>query len=106
MFDHAVLNPIAVTMNAVPVTPGGLGVTEGAFAYLAQAAGSDNGALIALISRMIQYAVFLPGTRGPQSWARVTSFSLICFLTIFIVTDNSCRVSCIGISFGSLVLGS
>jgi uncharacterized membrane protein YbhN (UPF0104 family) len=61
MFDHAVLNPIAVTMNAVPVTPGGLGVTEGAFAYLARAAGSDNGALIALISRMIQYAVYLPG---------------------------------------------
>ena len=61
VFAHAVLNPIAVTMNAVPVTPGGLGVTEGTFAYLARAAGSDNGALIALISRMIQYAVYLPG---------------------------------------------
>ena len=61
MFDVAVLNPIAVTMNAVPVTPGGLGVTEGTFAYLAKQAGSDNGALIALISRMIQYAVYIPG---------------------------------------------
>lgn len=61
LFDHAVLNPIAVTMNAVPVTPGGLGVTEGMYAYLAQAAGSDNGALIALISRMVQYGVYLLG---------------------------------------------
>ena len=61
VFDHAVLNPIAVTMNAVPITPGGLGVTEGAFAYLARTAGSDNGALIALTSRMVQYAVYLLG---------------------------------------------
>ena len=61
VFDHAVLNPIAVTMNAIPVTPGGLGVTEGTFAYLARAAGSDNGALIALISRMVQYSIYLLG---------------------------------------------
>lgn len=61
VFDHAVLSPIAVTMNAVPVTPGGLGVTEGAFAYLAKTSGSDNGALIALISRLVQYGVFLVG---------------------------------------------
>lgn len=61
VFDHAVLNPIAVTMNAVPVTPGGLGVTEGTFAYLARAAGSGNGALIVLISRMIQYGIYLLG---------------------------------------------
>jgi uncharacterized membrane protein YbhN (UPF0104 family) len=61
VFDHMVLNPIAVTMNAVPVTPGGLGVTEGTFAYLARAAGSDNGALIALMSRVVQYGVYLLG---------------------------------------------
>ena len=61
VFDYAVLTPIAVTMNAVPVTPGGLGVTEGTFAYLARAAGSGNGALIVLISRIIQYAVYLLG---------------------------------------------
>jgi uncharacterized protein (TIRG00374 family) len=61
VFDHAVLNPIAVALNVVPFTPGGLGVTEGAFAYLAKAAGSDNGALIALISRMVQYGVYLVG---------------------------------------------
>jgi len=61
VFDHAVLTPIAVTMNAVPVTPGGLGVTEGTFAYLAGAAGSGNGALIVLISRIIQYGVYLLG---------------------------------------------
>ncbi|MHC4481896.1 MAG: lysylphosphatidylglycerol synthase transmembrane domain-containing protein [Planctomycetota bacterium] len=57
-FAHFVIDPLAMVMNAVPLTPGGLGVTESAFAFLFSAAGSPNGAVVGLLGRSIQYAVF------------------------------------------------
>jgi len=55
---HFVLNPLAMAMNMVPLTPGGLGLAEGAFGYLFEQAGSSNGAIIGLLGRLIQYTVF------------------------------------------------
>lgn len=59
IWHHFALNPIAMVLNIVPLTPGGLGITEGAFAYLFQQAGSGNGALVGLLGRAIQYVVFV-----------------------------------------------
>lgn len=60
---HFVLDPLAMAMNMVPLTPGGLGVAESAFAFLFESAGSPNGAMIGLLGRIFQYAVFgLAGT--------------------------------------------
>jgi glycosyltransferase 2 family protein len=56
---HFALTPLAMFMNAVPLTPGGLGLTESAFAFLFQAAGSDKGALIGLLGRLLMYSVFV-----------------------------------------------
>jgi glycosyltransferase 2 family protein len=56
---HFALTPLAMFMNAVPLTPGGLGLTESAFAFLFQAAGSDKGALIGLLGRLLMYSVFI-----------------------------------------------
>lgn len=55
--EHFVLDPLAMVLNAVPLTPGGLGITEGAFAFLFAHAGSPNGATVALLGRMAQYLV-------------------------------------------------
>jgi hypothetical protein len=54
---HFIINPIALFLNAVPLTPGGLGITESAFTYLFKVAGSDNGATISLLARINQYCV-------------------------------------------------
>ena len=59
--QHLALDPLAMVLNIVPLTPGGLGLTEGAFAYLFQQAGSANGAIIALLGRVVQYIVFSVG---------------------------------------------
>ncbi len=59
--EHCAVDPLAMLMNIVPLTPGGIGVTEGAFAYLYQALSSENGALIGLIGRSTQYLAFLLG---------------------------------------------
>jgi uncharacterized protein (TIRG00374 family) len=56
---YFVFTPQALFLNAVPLTPGGLGIAESAFAFLFQAAGSDNGALIGLLGRLLLYSVFL-----------------------------------------------
>jgi len=61
VFLHFALSPLAVTLNAVPISPGGLGLTEGAFAYLFQVAGTSNGALIGLLGRLLQYSAFVGG---------------------------------------------
>jgi uncharacterized membrane protein YbhN (UPF0104 family)/SAM-dependent methyltransferase len=61
VFLHFVISPLAVTLNAVPISPGGLGLTEGAFSYLFHLAGSGNGALIGLLGRLLQYAAFAIG---------------------------------------------
>ena len=58
IYAHLALDPLAMVMNMIPITPGGLGVTEGAFSFLFQAFGSPNGAIIGLFGRLIQYSVF------------------------------------------------
>jgi uncharacterized protein (TIRG00374 family) len=61
MFTHFILNPIAMVMNGIPLTPGGLGLSESAFSFLFQAAGSSQGAMVGLLGRFIQYGVFAVG---------------------------------------------
>jgi hypothetical protein len=56
---HFILNPIALFFNSVPLTPGGLGITESVFAYLYESANSNNGALISLLGRLNQYCVYI-----------------------------------------------
>ncbi len=56
---HFILNPLALFFNSVPITPGGLGITESVFAYLYQSANSNNGALISLLGRLNQYCVYI-----------------------------------------------
>lgn len=56
---HFILNPVALFFNSVPITPGGLGITESVFAYLYESAYSNNGALISLLGRLNQYVVYI-----------------------------------------------
>ncbi|MDH3763216.1 MAG: flippase-like domain-containing protein [Gammaproteobacteria bacterium] len=59
LLAHFILDPIALFFNSVPITPGGLGITESVFAYLYDSAGSDNGALVSLLGRLNQYCVYI-----------------------------------------------
>ena len=59
ILSHFIINPLAMVMNAIPITPGGLGIAESAFSFLFQAAGSSNGAMVGLLGRFIQYFVFM-----------------------------------------------
>jgi glycosyltransferase 2 family protein len=59
--QHLVADPLAMVLNAVPLAPGGLGITEGALAHLFRNFGSANGALIGLLGRATQYLVFTIG---------------------------------------------
>jgi uncharacterized membrane protein YbhN (UPF0104 family) len=59
IFAHFIINPLAMLANVIPLTPGGLGMAEGAFSLIFQAAGSANGAIVGLLGRFIQYAVFI-----------------------------------------------
>jgi glycosyltransferase 2 family protein len=61
LYTHFVLGPLAMVMNAIPLTPGGIGMAEGALSFLFQAAGSFNGATVGLAGRVIQYFVFASG---------------------------------------------
>lgn len=54
-----ILSSIGMAGNLIPLTPGGFGITEGVFAYLFLLVGSDNGAVISLISRILSYSVFI-----------------------------------------------
>ena len=56
---HYVINPMALCFNAIPLTPGGIGFTESAFAFLYSTAGSDNGAVISLLGRLNQSLVYV-----------------------------------------------
>ncbi len=56
---HFILNPLGLYFNSVPITPGGLGITESVFAYLYETANSDNGALVSLLGRLNQYCVYI-----------------------------------------------
>lgn len=58
---HFVLSPLAMAMNMIPLTPGGVGLTEGAFSFLYQYAGSTQGAAVGLLGRVIQYLAFAVG---------------------------------------------
>ncbi|MCD6364545.1 MAG: flippase-like domain-containing protein, partial [Planctomycetes bacterium] len=58
---HFLLAPPAMVLNAVPLTPGGLGITEGGFSFLYEMVGSSSGAEIALLGRAVQYAAFAAG---------------------------------------------
>lgn len=58
---HMILDPLAMLLNAVPLAPGGLGITESGFAYLYQMSGSNEGAAVALTGRLAQYVVFIVG---------------------------------------------
>jgi uncharacterized membrane protein YbhN (UPF0104 family) len=60
--QHLALCPLGMTMNMVPLTPGGIGVAESAFSFLYESVGSPLGASIGLLGRFIQYLSFLlPG---------------------------------------------
>ena len=58
---HMILDPLAMLLNAVPLAPGGLGITESGFAYLYHMSGSNDGAAVALTGRFAQYIVFIAG---------------------------------------------
>jgi glycosyltransferase 2 family protein len=68
---HFVLSPLAMVMNMVALTPGGIGLTEGAFSLLYENAGSTNGANIAIFGRLIQYATFVTAGCGAILWVRL-----------------------------------
>ena len=59
VFTHFILNPLAMAMNIIPITPGGIGIAESAFSFLFQIAGSPNGAVIGFLGRFIQYGSFV-----------------------------------------------
>lgn len=59
--NHFIINPFAMVLNAVPLTPGGIGITESAFSFLFESVGSPNGAMIGLLGRFIQYIIFIVG---------------------------------------------
>ena len=48
-------------MNVIPLTPGGIGITEEAFSFLFQNMGFDSGATLGLLGRVIQYLTFTAG---------------------------------------------
>ncbi|OHB65772.1 MAG: hypothetical protein A2V70_08945 [Planctomycetes bacterium RBG_13_63_9] len=58
---YFVLSPLAMVMNVVPLTPGGIGITEGAFSLIYASAGSAGGGTIGLLGRLIQYLTFVGG---------------------------------------------
>ena len=64
MLEVLVINPIIVFVALmIPLSPGGLGVRQGAFAatFLLMGAGGDLGFAVGLLQQFIGYAVSLPG---------------------------------------------
>jgi hypothetical protein len=61
LIAHFVADPVSMTLNAVPIAPGGLGLTEGGLSLLFERLGSLNGANVALLARVLQYVVFVVG---------------------------------------------
>ena len=59
LLDHWILDPLALTFNAVPFSPGGLGLAEGAFSFLYEFVGVSQGAAVGVLGRAIQYVVFV-----------------------------------------------
>jgi glycosyltransferase 2 family protein len=61
---HFILSPLATVWNMVGLTPGGVGLTEGAFSFIYETyktQGSADGAAIGLLGRGIQYLTFIAG---------------------------------------------
>ncbi len=58
---HLVITPLAMLLNAIPLAPGGVGITESGFSLLFEHAGSPNGAAVGLLGRILQYVVFALG---------------------------------------------
>lgn len=56
---HLVLSSVSIFGYLIPLTPGGIGISEGIFAYVYLMAGSSNGALIGFISRLFNYIVYV-----------------------------------------------
>jgi uncharacterized protein (TIRG00374 family) len=64
MLEVLTINPIIVFVGlALPLSPGGLGVRQGAFAatFLLMGAGAELGILVGLLQQFIGYLVSLPG---------------------------------------------
>jgi uncharacterized membrane protein YbhN (UPF0104 family) len=56
-----VVTPIGLLVNAIPLSPGGLGIGENAFEFLYRMAGGRNGATSFLIARVFLYSPALVG---------------------------------------------
>ena len=56
-----VATPIGLLVNAVPLSPGGLGIGENAFEILYRAIGGQNGAISFLLARVVLYSPALIG---------------------------------------------
>ncbi|MBX3054300.1 MAG: flippase-like domain-containing protein [Caldilineaceae bacterium] len=58
-----VINPIIAFLSVIPLSPGGLGVRQVAFAalFVSVGAGAELGFLVGLLQQMITYLVSLPG---------------------------------------------
>ena len=59
LFNHFMLDSIGLIANVVPITPGGLGISESVFSFIFNFMGSNNGSLIMFLLRIEMYAVFL-----------------------------------------------
>ena len=68
---HFLMSPVAMAVNMVPLTPGGVGLTEGAFAFLYQAVPLTHGATIGLVGRILQYLAFVLGGGPAMLLARM-----------------------------------
>ena len=58
---HFLADPLAMVLNVIPLTPGGIGITEGALSFLFEELGSPNGAAVGLLGRGIQYVAYVTG---------------------------------------------
>lgn len=58
MTQQFLINPLAMAINVIPMTPGGVGLAESAFSWLYEAAGTPLGAAIGILGRGIQYLAF------------------------------------------------
>lgn len=58
-----VINPIIAFLSIIPLSPGGLGVRQVAFAalFVAVGAGAELGFLVGLLQQIITYLISLPG---------------------------------------------
>jgi len=58
---HGILDSLALTLNALPFSPGGLGLAEGGFSYLYEAVGVADGATVGVLGRVFIYIAYVGG---------------------------------------------